>query len=177
MHPGLTLEKARAAGGARNKGRNELATPKPKMVVTLKLEASCPSHARTDVMVRDTETVIDEPVERGGTNLAPSPTETALAALAACTNVVGHKVAKMHGVEFQAMHVALEARLDRRGVTLQEEIDVPFESVRQIITVTTDADEASIAKVQEDLPKFCPVSKLFRQSGTVITDEWTVNRP
>ena len=154
-----------------------MATPKPKMVVTLKLEASCPSHARTDVMVRDTETVIDEPVERGGTNLAPSPTETALAALAACTNVVGHKVAKLHGVEFQAMHVAIEARLDRRGVTLQEEIDVPFQAVRQIITITTDADEALITKVQEDLPKFCPVSKLFRESGTVVTDEWIVNRP
>ena len=46
------------------------------------------------------------------------------------------------------MHVALEARLDRRGVTLQEEIDVPFQSVRQIITITTDADDALIAKVQ-----------------------------
>lgn len=154
-----------------------MATPKPKMVVTMNLEASCPTHARTDVMVRDTETVIDEPIERGGTNLAPAPTETALAALAACTNVVGHKVAKKHGVEFQSMHVTLEARLDRRGVTLQEEIDVPFQSVRQIITITTDADEALIAKIQEDLPKYCPVSKLFRESGTVVTDEWTVNRP
>lgn len=154
-----------------------MATPKPKTVVTTKLEGSCPSHARTDVMVRDTETVIDEPVERGGTNLAPSPTETALAALIGCTNVIANKVAKKHGVEFMAMHVALEARLDRRGVTLQEEIDVPFQSIRQFITVTTEADEALVAKVQEDLPKYCPISKLFREAGTVVTDEWTVNRP
>lgn len=154
-----------------------MAIPKPKTVVTMKLEGSCPSHARTDVMVRDTETVIDEPTERGGTNLAPTPTETALAALAGCTNVVANKIAKKHGVEFQSMHVEIEARLDRRGVTLQEEIDVPFPSVRQFITVTTDADEVLVAKVQEELPKFCPVAKLFRQAGTVVTDEWTVNRP
>ena len=84
-----------------------MATPKPKTVVTMNLEGSCPNHSRTDVMVRDTETVIDEPVERDGTNLGPTPTETALAALAGCTNVIANKIARRYGVVFQSMHVAI----------------------------------------------------------------------
>ena len=154
-----------------------MAVPKPKTVVTMKLEGSCPSHSRTDVLVRDAETVIDEPVERDGTNLGPTPTETALAALAGCTNVIANKIAKKQGIAFQSMHVAIEARFDRRGVILAEEVDVPFQEVRQVITVTTDADEADVGKVAADLPKYCPVSKLFRQAGTSVTDEWIVNRP
>ena len=93
-----------------------MATPKPKTVVITNLEGSCPSHSRTDVMVRDTETVIDEPVERDGTNLGPTPTETVLAAIAGRTNVIANKIARQHGVVFRSMHVAIEARFDRRGV-------------------------------------------------------------
>lgn len=154
-----------------------MATPKPKTVVTQKLEGSCPTHTRTDIMVRDTETVIDEPTERGGTNLAPTPTETALGALAGCTNVIANKIAKKLGIEFQSMHVAIESQFDRRGVTIAEEVDVPFVAIRQVITVTTDASEADVAKVGTELPKFCPLAKLFRESGTKLTDEWVVMRP
>jgi uncharacterized OsmC-like protein len=154
-----------------------MATPKPKTVVTMNLEGSCPSHSRTEILVRDTGTVIDEPVEREGTNLGPTPTETALAALAGCTNVIANKIARQHGIVFRSMHVAIEARFDRRGVTLQEEIDVPFQQIRQVITVTTDADAAAVKKVESELPRFCPISKLFREAGTSVTDEWIVNPP
>ena len=54
---------------------------KMKTVVTYRAKATCPSHSRTDIPVRDLVAVIDEPIERGGTNLGPSPTETALTCL------------------------------------------------------------------------------------------------
>jgi len=153
-----------------------MAVAKPKTVVTMKLEGSCPSHSRTDILVRDTETVIDEPVERDGTNLGPTPTETAVAALAGCTNVIANKIARKHGIVFQSMHVAIEAQFDRLGVTLQEEIDLPFKQIRQVITVTTDANAADVKRVESELAKYCPLSKLFRQAGTSVVDEWIVNR-
>jgi uncharacterized OsmC-like protein len=153
-----------------------MAVAKPKTVVTMKLEGSCPSHSRTDILVRDTETVIDEPVERDGTNLGPTPTETAVAALAGCTNVIANKIARKHGIVFQSMHVAIEAQFDRLGVTLQKEIDLPFKEIRQVITVTTDANAADVKRVESELPKYCPLAKLFRQAGTSVVDEWIVNR-
>ena len=79
---------------------------RPKTVVTMKVNANCSSHSRTDVSVRDTSLVIDEPEERGGTNAGPAPTETMIAALAGCTNTITHKCAHAHGVNIQAMTVA-----------------------------------------------------------------------
>ncbi len=154
-----------------------MAEVKVKNVVNMRLEGSCPSHSRTDVLVRDTELTIDEPFERGGTNLGPSPTETLLAALAGCTNVISQKCAAKNGVTFQSISVDVKSTFDRRGVTLQEEIDVPFENIEVLIDVTTDADDETMEKVKADLTRFCPVAKVFRQAGSNVTDVWTITRP
>ena len=154
-----------------------MVTPKMKTVVTMRLEAACPSHSRTDVTVRDTGMTIDEPLERGGTNQGPSPTETLMSALAACTNVIAHKCADKHGVAFQDFHVNVVSKFDRRGVTLQEEIDLPFDNIEVMIDVTTDADDSAMELVKADLPRYCPVSKVMRQAGSTVTDVWTIKRP
>ncbi len=150
---------------------------KPKLQVRMKLAGECPSHSRTDVTVRDVKVTVDEPVERGGTNQGPSPTETLMASLIACTNVITHKVAEKNGVHLHAMRVRLEADFDRRGVTLQEEVDVPFPAATLYIDITTDADDAAVAKVKRELAMFCPVSKVIRGSGTRLEEVWTVTRP
>ena len=150
---------------------------KPKARIVMKMEGTGTSHARTDIDVRGIPVVIDEPEERGGTNKGPSPTETLMTALIGCTNVITNKVAHKHGIEISDMHVAIEATFDRRGVLLEKEIDVPFPALNLIIDVTTDASEDDFAKVKEDLPKFCVISKVIEQSGTDITTIWNVTRP
>ena len=79
------------------------------------------------VSIRDVVVQIDEPVERGGTNLGPAPTETAIAALIGCTNTIGHKCANSLGLDIGNLIIDAVCDFDRRGVTLQEEIDVPFQ--------------------------------------------------
>lgn len=95
----------------------------------MRLNAARPSHSRSDVTVRDLRSTIDEPVERGGTNQGLTPTETLMASLLAFTNVIAHKVAEKNGVQIDSMSLRLEAQMDRRGVTLMEEIDVPFPAI------------------------------------------------
>ena len=150
---------------------------KEKTTVTQRIHGSCPTHSRTEVSVRDVRTVIDEPREREGTNMGPTPTETMVSALIACINVISHKCAKKHGVEFKAMTVDAESIFDRRGAQLQEEIEVPFPKIRLVINVTTDASEADMEKVKADLHRFCPVSKVVRNSGTQLEEVWNVTRP
>ncbi len=150
---------------------------KQKTVVKVNIEGRCPTHSRTDIAVRDTETTIDEPVERGGTNLGPSPTETALAALVGCTNVIAQKIARKHGIEVQSMTVDLEATFDRRGVILEEEVEVPFPDIKLLINMTTDADDSLIETVKTELAMYCPVAKVFRNAGSKLTEEWTITRP
>ena len=145
-----------------------------KTTVTQRIHGNCPTHSRTEISVRDVRTVIDEPKEREGTNMGPTPTETMVSALIACTNVISHKCAKKHGVEFRTMTVDAESTFDRRGTQLLEEIEVPFPKIRLVINVTTHASAADIEKVKADLHRFCPVSKAVRNSGTELEEVWNV---
>lgn len=153
-----------------------MATVKEKTTVTQRLHADCPTHSRTEVTVRDVRTVVDEPKERDGTNMGPTPTETLVAALVACTNVIGHKCAHKHGVEFERMFIDAETLFDRRGTQLLEEIEIPFPKIRLVINLTTNASDDSIQKVKADLNRFCPVAKVIRNAGTQIEEVWNVTR-
>ena len=148
-----------------------------KTTVTQRIHGNCPTHSRTEISVRDVGTVIDEPKEREGTNMGPTPTETMVAALIACTNVISHKCANKHGVAFKAMTIDAESTFDRRGTQLIEEIEVPFSKIRLVINVTTDASESDMEKVKADLHRFCPVSKVVRNSGTEIEEVWNLTQP
>ena len=147
-----------------------------KTTVTQRIRGDCPTHARTDIATRAVRSVIDEPKERDGTNMGLTPVETMVAALIGCTNVISHKCAKKHGVEFKTMSIEAESTLDRRGTQLLEEIEVPFPTIRLVINVTTDASEADVEKVKADLHRFCPIAKVVRNSGTRIEEIWNVTR-
>ncbi len=153
-----------------------MATARPRTTVQQNIAATCPTHSRTDLRVRDLESVIDEPEERDGTNLGFTPTETLIAALIGCTNVISHKIAHRHGIEFADMTIEAEATFDRRGAALMEEVRVPFPRIVLTIDVRTDASDADMEKVKTELPKFCPVSKVIREAGTVIEEVWNVTR-
>lgn len=135
------------------------------------------SHSRTRLEVRDLMDISDEPQSRGGTNEGFAPTEFVMGALVACTNVITHKIAAKHGIEIDEMTIELEARLDNRGVTLRQEIDVPFREMKLVINISTKADAEAIEILKADLPRYCAVSKIIRQSGTNLKTEWNVTRP
>ena len=138
----------------------------------LRASAQSPSHALSNISVRDLTFAIDEPTERGGTNLGPTPTDTALAALIGCTNVIGHKCADKLGINIGHLDISAVCDFDRRGVTLEAEIDVPFTQIFLTIEADGPASEADLQRVANEVSKYCPVSKLFRQAGTVIEEEW-----
>jgi putative redox protein len=145
---------------------------KMKTVVTYRTQAACPTHARTEIPMRDLTAVVDEPLERGGTNLGLTPTETALSALIACTNVIGHKCAKRLGVELGEITIDADCRFDRRGVLMEEEIDVPFPEITLTVTCDGPATDAQLADVGTETAKYCAIAKLFTAAGTDLTVNW-----
>jgi len=152
-------------------------TVKPKTVARMRVAGEATSHSRTDVTVREVATTIDEPEERGGTNKGLSPTEMLMASLIGCMNVITHKIAAANGIQIAAMSVKADADFDRRGVTLEAEVDVPFPEIRLKVDLSTTASESEIKIVQRELAKFCPISKVIREAGTKIVEEWTVTCP
>lgn len=147
-----------------------------KSIITMKMEGEADTHALTKMEVRDLSISTDEPVERGGTNTAPSPTETMLASLIGCTNVITQKIATKHGIDVLRLKIGVTAQLDRRGVSLEDEIKVPFPEIDLNIELTTRSDDADVAVLQMDLSKYCPISKILRESGTKVNENWTINR-
>jgi len=145
---------------------------KPKTHVTLKASASCPSHSLAEIAIRDLVFNIDEPTERGGTNKGPTPTDTVLSALVGCTNVIGHKCAEKLGVDIGHLNIDISCEFDRRGVILSEEIDVPFSKIVLNVKSNGSATANELQSVASEVSKYCPLSKLFRQAGTVIEEHW-----
>jgi uncharacterized OsmC-like protein len=148
-----------------------------KTIVQMKLAASAETHARTRVKVRDVEGLIDEPEARGGTNQAPTPTETLMASLIGCTNVITQRIAHGLGVEINAMDIRVSVNFDRRGVALEEELEQPFSDLVMDIDITTNATDEQMADIKRDLAKFCPIAKVIRGSGINVTENWHVTHP
>ncbi len=152
-------------------------TTTAKTIVRATLDGTAESHSRTLLKVRDLIDISDEPAARGGTNEGFAPTELLIAALVSCTNVISHKIAAKHGIPIDALAIQAVYDFDRRGVTLSEEVRVPFPRIELEIRVTTSADESAIALLERELPKFCAVSKVIAESGTEIVTKWVVERP
>lgn len=134
--------------------------------------ADCPSHSLAKVAVRDLTQMIDEPTERGGTNQGFTPTDTALSALIGCTNVIGHKCAHKLGVDIGELQISAKCRFNRLGVTLAEEIEVPFEEIDLVVIADGAASEEELQAVAAEVAKYCPLAKLFRGAGTIIKEDW-----
>lgn len=144
-----------------------------KTTISATMTGACPSHSLSNCSIRDVGLKIDEPTERGGTNLGPSPTETSVAALIGCTNVIANKCAEKLGVDIGHLNIDATYTFDRRGVMLQEEVDIPFTKIVLDITADGTATDAELQNVATELAKYCPISKVFRQAGTVIEENWS----
>ena len=146
-----------------------------KSEVIMSMSATGETHARTKINIRDVNSVIDEPEARGGTNQGLTPTETLMASLIGCTNVISKRIAHKMGIELGEMDIQLSAKFDRRGTMLEEEIDVPFSEVAMDIEIDTNATEEQINMLKIDLAKFCPIAKVLRGSGVNIIENWIIN--
>lgn len=145
-----------------------------KTLLTPKMNAVCISHARTDLSTRNVTIHIDEPEARGGTNLGFTPTESVIAGLLGCTNVISNRIAHSIGVELQDMKISCNYDFDPRGAQLKMEVDLVFQEIRMDISVKSNGTPKQIEQIRADLAKFCPVAKLFTGAGGKITDTWNV---
>lgn len=143
-------------------------------IIQIKVEGSSKSHSRTDILARDVECVIDEPIARGGTNLGLSPTETLISSLIGCTNVITHRILEKMGFKVFNMDIEAITKFNRDGVGLLEEVEVPFPEILLNIEISTNASEIDINEAKKQLSMFCPIAKVIRNSGTIINENWVI---
>ena len=88
--------------------------------------------------------------------------------------MISQKIAHKNGLHLTISEIRLEAQFDRRGVTLVEDVAVPFPAMTLHIDAVTDATEAQMDQLRTELTMFCPIAKLVRASGTELTEIWNV---
>jgi uncharacterized OsmC-like protein len=146
-----------------------------KPIWTFRTTCTAQTSTRSTVKSRDIEMIIDEPIDRGGTNLGPMPVEMVMAGLAGCTHVIANKLANHYGAPITAMDVDIMTTMDSRGTRLIEPIDIPFPKVIVNITAEMDGPPEAIDQVIANLRHHCAVSKMLQQSGSDVVENWTVN--
>lgn len=148
---------------------------KEKPIWTFRVSADQETTTKSRARSRDVEMIIDEPIERGGTNEGPMPVEMVMAGLAGCTHVISNKLATANGVTIDDMAIEIVTTMDSRGTRLIEPIDVPFPKIIINITAAMTGAPEGINAVVTKLSAHCAVSKMLRQSGSEVTERWMIN--
>ena len=95
-----------------------------------------------------------------------------IASLIGCSNVITHRIAEKQGVKIENLDIIADAKFDKSGASIIEEIEVPFPEVNLNINIKCDANEDQFNKIKEQLKMYCPISKVIANSGTKITENW-----
>lgn len=143
------------------------------MAIKYKIPVSGKAHsaAQTAVKAGKHGFIIDEPVERHGTDEGATPLEYLVGAYIGCTNVISSRIAAEMGIALHNDAIEAEAELDGTVLT-GEDCPLAFPRLKLTVTGRTDATAEQIATLRQELAKRCPVAVLFRQSGTDIVEDW-----
>ena len=148
---------------------------KEHKLIKVVLEGHTPTHSLTEVRVRGHSFVIDEPPYRHGTDVGPTPLETLLGALVACTNVISCRIASEMKIEFKVDKIDVIGHLDHRGIDRVADVPVPFPTIELNVNVTTSGTEEDMVRLRADMNLRCPMSVILRQAGSNIVETWVVN--
>lgn len=152
-----------------------MAVVKEKPIWTFTVTGEQRSPTQSVAQARGKTAIIDEPIQRGGTDEGPMPVEYVFMGLVGCTHVISNKLAKANGVTFTSMDIEAKVTMDSHGTRLIRPIDVPFPEVTLTIDATYEGPREGALQVVEKLREHCAVAMMLRQSGTRVVERWTLN--
>lgn len=116
---------------------------------------------KTTVTVRHHEWHVDEPVEDGGTDTAPTPGEMMLGALGSCMAITCQMYADRKGWDLQGVDVKVDyERFNGKDYPLHDGDDLFVHEVRKGLTFHGDLDEKQRKRLHEIATK-CPIHRLL----------------
>jgi uncharacterized OsmC-like protein len=149
--------------------------PKTRKIGVRHVSATNAGGTRSKVQVRDFPAFYtDEPASLGGTNTAPSPLETALAALVGCDGVIINGVATAMNFVYAGVELACESQIDVRGPKGVPGIRPYFESAKLDIVVYSNEPTERFDKLCKNVEFRCPVMNLFTAAGVEMHVTWTM---
>ncbi|MCY1018502.1 OsmC family protein [Pyxidicoccus sp. MSG2] len=117
------------------------------------------SMARSTTEAHAFRIFMDEPVELGGRNGAPSPLDFILAAHAGCLNYMTFFIAKELGIPVSGTDITVRGSLDpAKFAGTDRSVRAGYQSLEVVIYVKSTANADQIAKLKSEVEARCPVS-------------------
>ena len=135
--------------------------------ITIPVEVEWKGGKLVEAKIRDIRLLMDTPPFEGEErrSLAPSATETFMAALGRCNMISILRAAKDEGVEIKALKAKLEGIVERKDPE-ETGFNQPTWRFKDIIInleVVSEADDREIAKVLRESHKYCTVGNAVEE--------------
>ena len=137
---------------------------------------------KSEVTIRDLPPLyLDEPKELGGDNDGPTPLESVLASLCACTAMIAHIMQRELRFEIGGLRCEAEGVVDVRRAEMKrsgkkysevEPIAYHFHEVRQRIFISTPESAERLDLLKTQVARLCPVSRLLEDAGVAFEVSW-----
>jgi uncharacterized OsmC-like protein len=121
------------------------------------------SGACSETKIRDFEIECDEPPVLLGTNKAPNPVETILAALGSCLAVGFAYSAAARNINLESLDILSEGDLDLRGfLGVSDDVRPGYQSIKVTCKIKSDASKEKISELYEHVKKTSPVRDIIQ---------------
>lgn len=107
--------------------------------------------------VRGFTTVMDEPLELGGSDSGPNPVEMLLAALGSCQEIVYRAYAAVLGLRIERIEVHAKGYLDLRGLLNLADVPSGFSNIFFTTLIVSDEPEEKLHELAKLVERHCPV--------------------
>ena len=128
------------------------------------------SHLRFEARKRDFVFTVDEPAERGGTDLGPNPLAYFIAGAASCLMNQYAVLAIAKDVPLDQMELTARAHFDRR-------LGGAFEEVVYDLRLTSSASTEAILGLQKEAERMCYAHNTLKKAGVKLATNLYLNGP
>lgn len=166
----LALERAARLDAAGSAWADRIDADRSSAHLTYRVRGTGEGAVATRIRSGAHDFVIDEPSALAGDDIAPSPVEYALGAIAACQVVVFRLYAHALGIPLDDISVTAEGDLDAaRLFGKDESVRAGFSEVRVAIEVTGAGSADDYERLRQVVDAHCPVLDLFANPTPVTT--------
>lgn len=129
------------------------------------------------ISARDHSIIVDEPLEKGGTDAGMNPVELMLSSLAGCMTLTLSIYSEAMGVAVKGIEVAVEGDLDSAGMKGSARVRPGFSKIRLDIKAETDAAPEVFQQVVDLAVLRCPVEDSIGKGVEIEEPALTVVKP
>ncbi|HSA60436.1 MAG TPA: OsmC family protein [bacterium] len=118
----------------------------------------------------------DEPLELGGTNLAPNPQETLMSALNACMTVGYSALCALEGIELEELRIETQGDIDLRGFFgLDPSVKPGYDEIQYTVHIKGNGTPEQFRKIHEAVCATSPnrfnIANPIRLKADLVVEE------